>query len=139
MASPSGYGVGMWCTDQIRSGRRATGKTIVGHALYRRLITERGSLRGGDEELAYGIDLPGYIGAVGDEVALRALPPLIRGELLKDDRVSDVAVVATTAADSSGDIVINIVIDVTLADSEETFSLTLAASETSLVLLGGVG
>lgn len=132
------YGVDVWCGDVIVPGRLARGRAVVLLALYRRLITPRGMLRGGDEESAYGFDVSSYIGAVGAETALQALPALVRGELLKDDRVADVAV--TVARDDRADGTIALAIEVTgvLADEGDEFALTLSADATSLALLGGV-
>jgi hypothetical protein len=108
---------------------------VVAQALYRRLITPRGKLRGGDEESAYGLDLSGYVGAVTFETALGALPGLIRGELMKDDRVSDVAAVITSAKQSDGMVDLTIVVNVVLSDSGETFALTLGVTEFQTTLL----
>lgn len=131
------YGVDVWCASGVVAGRLARGRTVVAQALYRRLITPRGTLRGGDEEAAYGLDLSEYVGAVGHETAVAALPGLVRGELLKDDRVADVNVAATSSADTAGLVSITLEIDVTLADESEPFALSVAVTDTSVALLGG--
>ncbi len=123
-----GYGGGMWCTDQIRSGRRATHRQVVAHALYRRLITPRGTLRGSEQAAAYGFDVSGYVGAVGTALSLRALPDQVRAELLKDDRVSSVSVSAALSTNSAGETSIVLDIVATLADESGDFSFTLAAN-----------
>ncbi len=130
------YGVDVWCADKYVSGRKASGVTLVAQALYRRLITARGTLRGGDEESAYGIDLSSYVGAVGTATALAALPGIVRGELMKDDRVTDVVVSATIAESVDRLVTITLVIDVVLADEDETFTLTLSVSEAAVTLIG---
>ena len=110
-----GYGLDTWCMDRLQPGRYARGPSLVAQALYRRLITPRGTLRGGDDESAYGLDVSGYVGAVGYQSALQALPGLVRGELLKDDRVGEVIVSATFTNTSNALIGILLEIQVTLA------------------------
>jgi hypothetical protein len=135
MAS-AGFGVEMWCTDRLRTGKYVSGRVALAQAIYRRLTTPRGTLRGGDAEQAYGIDLPGFVGRTAIPIALAALPGIIRAELLKDDRISDV--VATVIADTpdNGLVTLTITIRVVAADEDEEFSLTLAASSATIELLG---
>lgn len=134
----TGYGLDTWCLDRLQPGRYARGATLVAQALYRRLITPRGTLRGGDDESAYGFDVSGYVGAVGYKAALQALPGLVRGELLKDDRVSEVIVTPKFTNTTNALIGILLDIQVTLADESETFPLTLAVSEVSTTIVGGL-
>lgn len=129
------YGQDIWCAGHLVTGRLDRGPGLVARALYRRLITSRGTLRGGDEEAAYGLDLAEYVGAVGYEVALAALPGLVRAECLKDDRVADVAVTATQAIDSSGLVSITLAIDAVLVDEAETFALTLSVDDVTVSIL----
>jgi hypothetical protein len=133
-----GYGSDIWCGDRLITGRLSRRSQTVALALYRRLITPRGMLRGGDEEGAYGFDLSAYIGGVGVPAALEALPGLVRGELLKDDRVADVAVTATIAHGADGLIDITLDISVVLAEEDEEFEFSVVADDTSTTLLGGV-
>jgi hypothetical protein len=132
-----GYGVEAWCTDEYFSGRYARGWMVVAQAIYRRLITPRGMLRGGDEERNGGLDLSEYVGAVGTATALAALPNHVRGEIQKDDRVSPggVTVRATVANEGNGDVTILLDISVRLADESEDFTLTVGVDETSTELL----
>lgn len=134
----TGYGLDTWCLDSLSPGRYARGPTLVAQALYRRLITPRGTLRGGDEEGAYGFDVSGYCGAVGYPTALAALPGLVTGELLKDDRVSEVTVEATEAETDTGDIAITLTIDAVLADESGSFVLTLSVTDVNTTILGGL-
>lgn len=133
-----GYGGGMWCTDQLRSGRRATHRQVVAHALYRRLITPRGTLRGGELASAYGFDVAGYVGAVGIDLALRSLPTQVQAELLKDDRVSSVSVQATRSIDSAGLVYITLQVSAQLADESGDFTFTLVVTDLTVTILGGV-
>ncbi len=135
----TGYGLDVWCADGMITGRVSKGVMNVALALYRRLITPRGTLRGvsdSDDESNYGFDVASYVGKVGYDTAINALPGLIRGELLKDDRVRDVAVkvTKTVGADKLIDLVITI--DVVLQDEGENFALTLSVDEAGTELLG---
>ncbi len=133
----AGYGSTMWCTDVIRSGRRATHRQVVAHALYRRLITPRGTLRGSEAASAYGFDVSGYVGATSPDFAAESLPAQVRAELLKDDRVSDVAVQAFVST-SNG--LTSVVLNITavLADESGDFAFTVAVTDVTTTLLGAV-
>jgi hypothetical protein len=130
-----GFGKDQWCAASLVTGRYATGWLIVAQACYRRLITPVGMLRWGEEESRYGLDVAGFIGAVGDEAALVALPVLVAAELSKDDRVADVLCIATSTTDSAGMVTITLSIDVELKDEGGNFNLTMtvADAKTSLV------
>lgn len=131
----TGFGTDVWCGDQIVSGRYSTGWRTVALALYRRLITPRGMLRGGDDEANYGLDVSQYVGAVGYPTAIAALPNIVRGELLKDDRVFDVNVRATTAQGADGLIDVMLEVSVVLVDEGESFTLTVGVDEVTAELL----
>lgn len=132
-----GYGRDTWCFDSLAPGRFATGVMLVAQALYRRYTTPRGTLRGGPEESVYGLDIAEYIGAAGEDVAVAALPELMRGEALKDDRVStDTAATVTAVTNDAGEIELLAEVDAVLVDSGETFTLTLSASAFGVTLVG---
>ena len=132
------YGTEIWCDTALRTGRYSRGKQTVVLALLRRIITPRGTLRGGDEESNYGIDLAGLVGAIGYPTVLAALPALIRGELMKDDRVLSLNVNVIDARNTDGTIELVIEIDGTLQDEDEPFALSVMVTDTSVELLGGV-
>jgi len=141
----AGYGSDTWCLGSLRLGKVASGVDLVVQALYRRTITPRGALRGlgedgdegGDEdELAYGFDLCGYIGAVGTDTAIRSIPTQLRGEFLKDDRVSDAVITPFVSVDNGQDYSLELSVDAVLADSGEAFAFSLGVSETAVTLLG---
>ena len=131
----TGYGVEIDCATSLVSGRLVSGWRVVAQALFRRVTTERGTLRGGDEEAAYGIDLAAYVGAVGYPTAVAAIPALVRGEWLKDDRVSSVEIAAYVVTDAAGLSSITLEATVDLVDDGETFDLTLAVSTGGVQLL----
>lgn len=95
-------------------------------------------LRGGDEESTYGLDLSAYVGSLGYTYAAAALPGLIRGELLKDDRVRSVRVATVQSTSSAGLISLDLTVRVTPADETGAFSFTVQASAMGVELLGGI-
>jgi hypothetical protein len=95
-------------------------------------------LFGGEEESAYGLDLSGYIGAVGTVVSGAALPAMVESELLKDERISAAVVSVTFSVDLDGTTSFRIQITVTPADSSGNFALTLAASDVTVSIIGGI-
>lgn len=122
------------CTDRLRTGRYSTGLRLVGEAIFRRLTTPRGMLRGGEDEGIYGLDLAGRIGTIASEADAAALQAQIRTECMKDDRIVDAAatVTATTTGPSTS-YAIAVVCDV---DDGGSFTLTMAASAVTVELLG---
>ena len=138
-----GYGRDTWGYDSIQPGRYATGAQVVVQALYRRLITPRGTLLpledgGGDEESAYGFDVSGYVGSIGYPAAVKAIPSLVIGELLKDDRVLPTLTAdATIVMGDDGEDAIELSISGDLADESGSFDFTLLVSDSAVRLLGG--
>lgn len=131
-----GFGQDTWCGASMRTGVLARGVMLVALAIFGRLITARGTLRGGDDESAYGFDIAGYIGAVGNAVAINALPGLVRGEIMKDPRLLEAFVTAAIATADDGSIFISIVIVATLQDESSSFTLTLAANDVTAEIVG---
>jgi hypothetical protein len=130
------YGSDIWCFDQPFTGRLASGVDVVAQAIYRRLTTPRGTLRGGEEESVYGLDLLDFVGTVGTTAALDALPPVVEAETLKDDRILSADVTATFTISSAGEVAITLQIECVLRDSDEEFALTLGISDVAVSLLG---
>lgn len=133
---PAGFGTEIYCTDRLRTGKYVSGRVALAQAIFRRLTTPRGTLRGGDEEQTYGIDLAGFVGRTATKIAVAALPGIVRAELLKDDRIADVLVTINPQTAANGLVTLYIDIDVVTADENEDFSLTIAASGTSVDLIG---
>jgi len=134
----TGYGQDTWCLAALQPGRMVSGRTLVAQALYRRWTTPRGTLRGGDEESVYGVDVVGVVGSLALPAALASLPGMMRAEALKDDRVLDVRATVSTETDTGGMVRVTAAAQVTLVDDSESFTLTLAISETTVELLGGL-
>lgn len=124
----------------MHTGRLARGVDVVIQALYRRYITPRGTLRGisdDDEDLAYGFDVSSYVGAVGTETAIAALPGLMRAEGMKDDRVADLVFTITAVTDAAGLTSLRVEGAGTLHDEGEDFTFTLSVNDVTTTLLGG--
>lgn len=128
-----GAGRDVSCTDSRKTGRFVTGARLVAEAAYRRVTTPRGTLRGGEEEANYGIDLADLIGSNTTALSAAMLPGQIRAELAKDERIetTDVNVVTTVAGPA---VSFNITISCTTAAGP--FVLSLLASAVSVELLG---
>lgn len=132
----TGYGQDVWCLDSMVTGRVARGVNVVAQACYRRLVTPRGTLRGGADEQNYGLDLAGLVGSLSTGDLVAQLPSRIRGELLKDDRVADVTAEVTATQEGGGRTSLVIRILVTLADEDDEFTLTLGVNDVTVELLG---
>lgn len=130
------YGEDTWCIDSYSPGRVARGSMVVVQALYRRLRTPRGTLRGGPEEQAYGLDLEEYVGDLSSDALLASIPAVVRAELLKDDRVQDVVVTPTIIHTDAGEIELRLDIAGKLSGSLESFALTLGVSRAGVAFIG---
>jgi hypothetical protein len=132
----TGYGVDSWATDSVFTGRLARGVTLVAQACYRRLITPRGTLRGGTEVENYGHDVAAIVGQGNPARVAAMLPSMIRGELLKDDRVADVASTVTYVQDTAGRATFTIVVSAQTYDEAGDFELTLSVDGVTAKLVG---
>jgi hypothetical protein len=128
----TGYGVEVSLTDKLVTGRLISGKAVVLQALYRRLITPRGSL---PYDLTYGFDVSGLVGSVGFERASVVIAGMVVNELSKDDRVINVRCLPTTSTLDGGGLMLILDVEATLADSGEDFAFTAGVTETTTELL----
>lgn len=121
------------CTTGLRAGRTVTGVRLVAEAAYRRITTPRGMLRGSDDEQSYGLDVTELIGQATSKAIVAALPGRIANELAKDERIetTDVDVVESSVGFERA-----YEITIRCTTGEGPFTLTLAASEVSVELLG---
>jgi hypothetical protein len=85
------------CITSRKTGRFATGTSLVAQRCVHRLITPRGQLRGGEAEKNFGLDLAGLVGAATSPELEAAMGPRIQNELLKDEQVFSVNVDVVTA------------------------------------------
>jgi phage baseplate assembly protein W len=94
-----------------------SGRKALGQALARRLMTPRGHLFYDPD---YGTDIRDYL---NDSFNSYIVNSQIRNELMKDERVSDVAVSSSFNADSQ-----TLSIQIKVTDNEGDFNLTLSVS-----------
>jgi hypothetical protein len=131
-------GQDVWCGRDYQPGRIATPRQNLALALYRRLITSRGTLRGGKEEESYGLDVEEYVGSVGTDVAIAALPALIAAECSKDNRVASVSARVIVDRGTNGLVSLTVELDVVPSDDLEDFTLALRLGDDGLRVEGGV-
>ena len=93
------YGQDISCTSGLRTGRYASGARLVAEAYHRRLNTPRGTLRGGEEEANYGLDLAAEVGRAVTNGTTGSLPGRIENELRKDERTETVKVTVVATVD----------------------------------------
>lgn len=126
------YGVEVSLTNKLVTGRLVSGRAVVVEALYRRLITPRGSLF---YDLAYGLDVSGFVGAVGYERSTAVIGGMVANELSKDDRVIGVSCAATLTEQDDGSLILLLDIEATLAEEDEDFSFTVGVTDLTTELL----
>lgn len=131
--SATDFGRDTSCTDSLKTGRFSTGARLVAEACFRRLITPRGTLIGGDDEANYGLDLLERIGSVSSKSDAAALPGQIQNELLKDERLTSVDV---TVIDKTSGPSVSFEISIFGQTDVGPFSLVLAVSDVTVDLLG---
>jgi|SRR5579872_1629037 len=127
------FGKDISCTTAIRTGRYSSGPRLVAEAAFRRLTTPRGTLRGGDDEANYGLDLADAIGSATTKATAAALPGQIEAELMKDERI--VSVSAEVVATSQGPSV-SWKVSVIAETDAGPFTLVLGVSGVTVSLLG---
>lgn len=126
------YGRDMSCTTSLQTMRYVSGAQLVAEAVYRRLTTPRGMLRGSEEDAEYGLDLTSFVGK-GDPLTVAvSLPGKIRAELQKDERIIDVRaeVLSVTEGPATS---FEIRIEATTDDGP--FELTLGVGDVSVEIL----
>lgn len=133
MTAASSYGKDISATTELRTGRYATGVRLVAEAVFRRLTTPRGMLRGDEEEQNYGLDLTELIGSVSTSSDAAALGGRIRSELKKDERLERVDVVVTA---SSNRVAKTFLIQIACVTTEGPFELQVSVGEVTVELLG---
>lgn len=125
-----GYGRDLSCVTDITPELAEVDPMSVlaiAEASARRLATPRGALPDDDD---YGLDLRAYVNRATTPAEIASLELALRGELLKDDRLSDVAPSVTYAVGT-----LDVVLLMTPVDSDlGEFSLTLAATSADVVI-----
>lgn len=126
------FGRDISCLDGLSTARQATGAQLVAEAAYRRLITPRGTLHGGEDEANYGYDIADMIGAVSTAAHRAVVAAEVKNELLKDERLNsaEVSITSTSSGPST-----SWVVSITGDTDAGPFDLVLAVSETNVQLL----
>lgn len=127
------FGTDIACTDGLRTGQYSSGLRLVGEALYRRFRTPRGTLRGGEEEQNYGLDLLDLIGSVARPNDVAALQGKIQAEALKDSRILTASAAILSNVDGPST---TYQITISVTTDQGPFDLVIAASAVSVDLLG---
>lgn len=127
------FGRDMWAQDSVRTGRFASGARLVGQAVYRRLITQRGALRGGEDEANYGFDLTGLVGSVGGKIPAAAAASSIRNECRKDPRVEDAVVTVVRVVDGVAE---SWLVTVDARTAKGPFELVLKVEDVTVTMVG---
>lgn len=128
----TGYGIEMSVTDKMVTGRLISGRAVVIEALFRRLITPRGTLF---YDLTYGFDVSGFVGAVGYERARVVIAGMVENELSKDDRVIGVTCDVTLSTQDDGSLLLVLDVAGSLAESDEDFAFTAGVTDLTTELL----
>lgn len=139
-SAPYGWGRDLSCVDDITADCAEVdplSSEAIAQACWRRITTVRGSL---PDDLDYGIFLEDELSKGFTPTTLRMLLGRVKGELLKDDRVTDADVVVTS--DNAFE-VISLTITVTTADPSQSFTLTGALDSDGAkivdVIYGAIG
>jgi phage baseplate assembly protein W len=127
------YGRTIDCADSIRTGRYVTGVRLVAQAVYHRLITERGSLRGGEDEANYGEDLTAMVGHMTSKALVESWRSRIRNEAMKDPRVEDAVATITDVSEGVSE---RYEVTVECRTSKGPFQLVLGVDDVDVNLLG---
>jgi len=122
-----------YCLDSLSPGRLARGTALLAQRCYRRLITPAGTLRGGEDEASFGLDLAGFVGRTDPTAVDNMLPVVVRNELLKDPAV-DAVTVTSSRTEAAGAVSWTLTIDVVGTDAD--VSLIVAVSDVDTELLG---
>lgn len=122
------------CTTSMRTGRIVRGRQLLAEAAFRRITTPPGTLRGGEAERNYGIDVTALVGASEPRKAAARLPGIIRAELLKDERFLDAtATVVAIASGAATEFEINIRLE---TEESGAFTFKVGVDEVSAQFLG---
>lgn len=132
MAGTVDQGTDTYCLDSLKPGRLVSGKMLVAQRCYRRLTTVRGSLRGGEDEANFGLDIAGFVGRTEDRDLPSMLPVAVKNELLKDPAVSAVDVVAVREA-NGGEVSWTLTITITCTSGD--VELIVSVNDVTAALL----
>ncbi len=125
------YGLDLdWAADLSKTAGTVTGTKLLGQAVYRRLVTARGSALDCPDD---GLDIRELLSLPMTTAQLAAVPGLVRQEIVKDERIQDATIIVTKLADG-----FDLAIRLTPAEGPD-FELTLGVSAAAVKLLGITG
>lgn len=127
------FGRDTWCADSLQPGRMVSGVRAVALRTYRRLTTPKGTLRGGRDELDFGLDLAGLCGAAATKELENALGPRVATEVAKDPMIKSAT---CTVASSRSGAETSWSIRVDAKTGVGPFALVLQVSDVTVDLLG---
>ncbi len=110
-------------TDLYPDLRMSSGRQALAEAILRRFQTQRGALWYAPD---YGLGLTRFVNA---SMAVSSIGSAVEREALKDERVNNASALVTRNG-------VDLSIELTIVDDEGPFTLTLAANETTVTLLG---
>ena len=127
--TPPGYGHDLSCTTDIDPmGIEVDGLTTLAQALFRRVITPRGTLL---DDPNYGIDLTGYVNDDLSPSDVARIGASVDAEFLKDERVLRSSTTITLLGNGT---VITVASAVT-PNSGATFQLVLSITQVTAQIL----
>lgn len=125
------YGRGMYALTSIKSGRKATGRLLVGQAVCREIATKKGTLPRAPN---YGFGIPQMIGKVVTEAHRQALERgLERDIIARHPRVKEVDVAVTRTVDG---IEITYTIEIHAVTAYGTFDLVMTIADAVIKRVG---
>lgn len=128
------FGKDVLCLDSPKTGRYATGATLIGQRLYHALITPRGNLLGGADEESFGEDLSELVGAPANKDTSRKIRAKVQRAASKDDAIESVDVDIVESVQSNG--ATSYAITIVANTSAGPFSLVLSVDDVSVELVG---
>ena len=129
----AGYGRDIYCYDDMReTAQEVEGLNVVAQNVYRRLITDRGSLMGCPD---YGLDIRSFLNKGLDPTTLLAIPALVELEIKKELRVQTANV--TTLSHTSSSLSMQVFVEAVLETGEVgQFSLTCNVTKAGVEIAG---
>ena len=127
------FGRDTWCLESRQTGRMANGIMVAAQRVFRRFITERGTLRGGEDERNFGLDLAGLCGAAVTPALEAAMPQRISNEAQKDAEVESCSATFDKSVDAGK---VTWTFHISCQTAGGPFALVVAVSDATVELLG---
>lgn len=128
------YGRDTYCLDSLRTGKFASGATLIGQRLYHALTTPRGALLGGEEAQNWGEDVEGLIGTPAGPNTESKIRAKVDRAASKDETIASITTAIVSSVDAAGDTSHEVTIDAKTAAGP--FQLVLSIGSVTVDLLG---